>query len=175
MRKPLTRTQRSILSRDRGELRSVTTAERLAHPDKFSPGGSYLVPQSIRKITARTAYVTTSRYKDFHKGVSHSKAAKLHAQGLLEYKSAASREQAAKTRTLRALKKQVKVIGTVSRPASITQRAGRYHPSQAARSDFIRLRARKLRGEFLDDGDWREMIDIAQAVNDPMLSRLMQS
>lgn len=175
MSKKLTRSQRALLKRPRSELRSVTKAERLAHPGKFSPGGSYLVPRSIDKITARTASVTVSRRKDFDKGVSHSKAAKLHAQGLLEYKTAAAREQAAKTRAARALKKQIKSIDTITRPASITQRAGHYHPSQAMKDNFIRLRAQKLRGEFLDDGDWHEMIDLARSVNDPMLSRLMQS
>ena len=175
MVKKLTRAQRKILGRNRGELRSITKAERLAHPDKFSPGGAYLVPKSIGKITSRTAFVTASRHKDFHKGVSHSKAAKLRAQGLLGYKHAAGEEQAAKQRTTRALRKQAKALEEVSRPASRTHGAGRYHSSQAAKDNSIRLRNRKLRGEFLDDGDWHEMIDIAQAVNDPMLSRLMQS
>jgi hypothetical protein len=67
-RKPLSPRQRRIAAAPLGELRRVTFAERIAHPNRFSLGGSYLVPKSVKKITPRTAFITVSRRTDFLAG-----------------------------------------------------------------------------------------------------------
>jgi hypothetical protein len=43
------------------------------------------------------------------------------------------------------------------------------------RNELWPARERKLNGEFLDEGDWHQMIDQARAVNDPMLAALLKS
>lgn len=90
---PATRTELNILKSARTELRSVTTAEKIASKGRFSLGGAYLVPKSITKITTRTAFV--SRFKDFAAGVSHGTATALRKASLLPYKGAAAEAQAA--------------------------------------------------------------------------------
>lgn len=108
-------------------------------------------------------------------GVSHGKASRLRATGELPYKTAASAEQAAKARITFRLRRTVKTVERVERPPGARGRSRFYQPNQAARDSFVHLRAKKLRGIYLDDGDWHQMIDLAGAVNDPMLSALMKS
>jgi hypothetical protein len=43
------------------------------------------------------------------------------------------------------------------------------------RASFWNSRERKLRGEFREDGDWHQLVDMARAMNDPMLSALLKS
>jgi hypothetical protein len=53
--------------------------------------------------------------------------------------------------------------------------AKRYPVTDEMRNELWPARERKLNGEFLDDGDWQQMIDQARAVNDPMLAALLKS
>jgi hypothetical protein len=64
--------KRRLLKSPRSTLRLVSIPEKLSSGGRFKLGGAYLVPKSITKITARTAYVTVSQYKDVLTGVSHS-------------------------------------------------------------------------------------------------------
>jgi hypothetical protein len=172
----LNRSSITLLKAPRSALRRMTADEK--RRAGISAGADYFIDASkpFRKNAPR---ITVSRKKDFDAGVSHSKAAKLREQGLLNYKSAAARENAAKAkpklREIQRLKKKVLEVRAVSRPPSSRNRAPTYRTSDTARRNYWRLRNRKLRGEHLDDGDWHQMIDIANATNDPALSRLMKS
>jgi|GEM_PF-3811338 hypothetical protein len=84
---PATQAELNILKSARSALRSVTVAEKLASKGRFSLGGAYLVPKTIAKVGARTAFVTMSRFKDFAAGVSHGTATALRKAGLLPYKA----------------------------------------------------------------------------------------
>jgi hypothetical protein len=53
--------------------------------------------------------------------------------------------------------------------------AKRYPVMDEMRGSFFPLRERKLKGEWLDEGDWHSMVDMANAMNDPMLSALLKS
>jgi hypothetical protein len=88
------RTIADLLHASRGVLKPVTEKQKLAHPELFSKGGSYFIPASVKRITAKTVFVTKSRWQDAQEGVSHSKAAILRQTGQLGYKSAASEAQA---------------------------------------------------------------------------------
>lgn len=93
---PATRAQKTLLKSPRSALRRVTATEKLASRGRFSLGGEYLVPKAVKRITARTAVVTRTRYKDFVAGISHGAATALRKAGALPYKSAASEAQAGK-------------------------------------------------------------------------------
>jgi hypothetical protein len=176
--KNLTRSQRALLRAPPGGVRRVTEAEKLAHPSKFSPGGSYLI-RAGAKVTARTPFITRSRKIDWLTGVSHGKAAKLRATGELRYGTAAAEVQAGKTKETRRLQREVKRITRAELPPTLPpsrRPRRRFYPvTSAMRDNFIGLRRRKLLGEYLDNGDWHQLVDIARAINDPALSALMKS
>lgn len=68
-----------------------------------------------------------------------------------------------------------KAYKRVGIPASSKNRATRYKPTLKMLKDYEPRRARKLRGEWIPDGDWHSMMDVARSIDDPMLSRLMKS
>jgi hypothetical protein len=181
-RRLLTRTQKHLLQAPRSGVRTVTKAERLANPDRFSARGDYFVSASIEHVGPRTAFVTKSRWKDVREGVSHATAAKQRAAGARPYKTAASETQAAKTRAKAVEKRDIAVhareVTEVSRPPKTRRGETRrvaYQATDPMRDSYMRLRNQKLRGEFIDDGEWHGMADIAYTINDPMLSRLLKS
>jgi hypothetical protein len=149
----------------------VTKAEKLAHPEIFSPKGEYLIPKK-KKLTTRTATVTVSRFTDFISRVSHSVATKLRSIGLLPYKTAASEAQTVKVRAATVEKKQFARI-----PIKINKRKGRraYYMTPANQGRFDRLRERKLAGEYLPDNDWYFLSNPAYNKKDPELNRIFQS
>jgi hypothetical protein len=112
----LSRTRRRLLKPET-EVRRVTLVEKINNPEKFSLGGEYVVSKSVKKIGARTAFVTVSRRKDAIEGVSHGKAAKQYAAGEREYKTAASADQAAKTREVARIKRELR---TPRKPPALT-------------------------------------------------------
>jgi hypothetical protein len=175
------RTQRRLLKKRRSQLRVVTKAERLEHPDRFSPKGSYLVPTSVKKVTARTAFITRSSKQDYDLGVAHSKAAELRKEGRLGYGPRGEERAIPKSVTTYRLKRAPRALEYAEKPAIPDARrrkhraAKRYLVTDAMRGSFFDLRDRKLNHEFLDDGDWHELVDMARAMNDPMLSVLLKS
>ena len=141
-----TKAIRAILESERTALRTVTTAEKLALKGRFSPGGAYLVPKTVRKVGARTAYVTVTRFKDFAAGISHGAAAAARKAGLLGYKSAASEEQAAKQRATKATpESQIARIAKAQRHAR-RRRASSKAGIAAGRNQRIRT------FKYLDEG-----------------------
>jgi len=143
------------------------------------------VSKTIKKVTSRTAFVTVSWKKDFAEGVSHSKAAAERAARERSYKTAGSEAQAALARETFRLKRRVKVLdenARVSRPKYFKKgpRRGeqgdvRERVTDAGKENYFRHRRRKLAGQWIEDGDWHEMMTVARAINDPMLSALMKS
>ncbi len=169
-----TRAQKSLLKTAREGLRSVTKAERLAHPDKFSKGGSYFVKATTKKITARTSFVTQTRWRDTQEGVSHSKAAKERAQGIRGYKTAASENIAGKVRAT-AERKRIERVLDRKGGAFNAARKQKYKPSKETLDGYETLKRKKLSGEFLGN-EWFAMIDIANEVeSDETIKRLRQS
>jgi hypothetical protein len=184
-----TRAQSRIIKTVRPQLRRVTKAERMAHPDRFSPKGAYLVPKSIKKVTARTAFVTETRWEDIRAGVSHTKASKERAAGKRPYLSAASEAQAAqakRTFLIKRLKRKLEntpagTIVIVQKRKKIKGRRGNEYYnaeerlSEQGKERYFEFRQQKLSGEWIEEGDWHEMMTAARAINDPMLSALLKS
>lgn len=181
-RKPLTRAQRRIAKAPLEGLRRVRLSEKLAHPEKFSLKGEYYVPKSVEKVKGRTAFVTVTRRRGFITGVSHSKAAKERAAGVRPYESAATEEQARKTRETFRLRREVQRAERSERPWRIAKgpRRGEIRwkeerVTDSAKQKYFEHRRRKLAGKWIEDGDWHEMMTVARAINDPMLNLLMKS
>jgi hypothetical protein len=161
-----------LLRAPREALKQVTPKQKTAHPELFSKGGAYFIPASVKRITSKTVFVTKSRWRDAQAGVSHTKAAILRQSGELGYKNAAIEAQANKIRQTARLKQAAKNAANVLRPGERKRR----RISEHARDSYARLRRQKLSGQFIEDkGQWHGMIDVAQAVNDPMLSVLLKS
>jgi hypothetical protein len=178
----LTRAQKAILKAPKAEVRRVTLAEKLANPGRFSLRGEYVVPTKIKKVTSRTAFTTLTRRKDYLEGVSHGKAAAERAQGLRPYRTFASEEQAAKTREVARIKRELKTTKEAERPWKIPKgpRKGetkwiKENVTDSAKQNYLEWRRRKLAGQWIDDGEWHQMMTAARAVNDPMLNLLMKS
>jgi hypothetical protein len=190
------RTITDLLRAPRAALKAVTKEQKLAHPENFSKGGEYLISESVNRLLSTTAYVTKSRWRDTQLGISHGKAAKLREQGRLGYGPTGEERAIPSGVITHRLRKAVARIQEFNKQATPWAKklghrgAGTYSINAKraksrdnfieARTKFIEWRRRKLgtkkrAGEFLDDGDWHRMIDIARTLKDPMLSRLMAS
>jgi hypothetical protein len=176
-KKRATRAQLKLVTKPREELRPVTKAERAAHPDRFSPKGAYLVPKSIKKVTSRTAFITKTIRQDAERGISHTKAAKLRAEGRLGYGPRGEERAIPKGVITHRLRRALASVEFAEKPATQWaarrkhRAAKRYPVTDEMRASFFEWRNRKLNGEMLDDGIWHELVDMARAMNDPMLSR----
>jgi hypothetical protein len=127
-----------------------------------------------KRVTKATATIPKRQYlkrqtaeREGRAPVSLEKAARERREGGLGYGTAASESQAAKQRSSRALKRLEKV-------RTVKDNSGqRYHPGLLGH--YEELRRRKLEGEDLDQGVWFELIQIAEEIDDPMLSHLLES
>jgi hypothetical protein len=126
-----------------------------------------------KRVTKTTATISKRQYnkrqtaeREGRAPVSLEKAARLRREGEYRYGTAASESQAEKQRDVRALKRLAKV-------RTVTDKRGSTYP-QGLLGHYEELRRRKLSGEELGD-EWFEMMDIANAIDDPELHRLTQS
>jgi hypothetical protein len=173
--------QRRLIKTPRSQLRTVTKAEREAFPEKFSPKGAYLVSKSLKKVNARTAFITKSAKQDYETGTPHTRAAVLRKERRLGYGPGGLERAVPKGVITYRLRQALKTLEFAEKPAIPNaqrrkHRAARsYRVTDEMRDAFFDLRTKKLDREFLDDGDWHEMVDMARAMNDPLLSVLLRS
>ncbi|MFZ0494421.1 MAG: hypothetical protein WBE80_10240 [Methylocella sp.] len=176
-----TRAKTRLLKTSRENLRSITKAEKVAHPERFSAKGQYFVAKTIKTVTSRTAFITKSLRRDIETGISHTKAAALRAEGRLGYGPRGLEPTPPKsTQTLLLKRKYAKLEFAEKPPTPWAKRPKhrapkRYPVTEEMRNELWSARERKLNGEFLDEGDWHQMIDQARAVNDPMFAALLKS
>jgi hypothetical protein len=138
------------------------------------------VPSNITGITKATKTISYRRFINLTKGASPEQIAHEHLHGARMYSTQARREQAAKTRAAAELKRVVKKIDRLDmvRNMSPNERKGggkTWHLLPDARTQFLEDRAAKLRGEEIPVGRWHSMMDVAKAIDDPALNRLMTS
>ena len=138
------------------------------------------VPGNITRITKVTKTISYRRFINLTKGASPEQIAREHLHGVRMYSTQARREQAAKTRAVAELKRVVKKIDRLDmvRNMSPNERKGggkTWHLSPDAHKRFLEDRAAKLRGEEIPVGRWHSMMDVAKAIDDPALNRLMTS
>ena len=109
----------------------------------------------------------TAEREGFEKPISLERAASARRDGGAGYSSAAAMEQASKQIEVRALKRAEKV-------EFVRDYKGRRYKTGFS-AEYAELRARKLGGEFIEQGDWCAMMDIAKTIKDPRLADLQSS
>ena len=166
----------------------------------FSPKSERYI--EVGKRIAKNVKTISKRLFTIKKtGLSPETAAKAHSEGELLYKSRKTQEAAEKQKTTRKrqrLKKQLaepvkdltskeieraaanfgKKIANVReiRPGvNSTRPRTPYKPTWFNQNRLQDLYRRKLSGERLADGDWHQLADYVQTVNDPNIARIMQS
>lgn len=109
----------------------------------------------------------TAERERFAKPISLEMAARARREGGAGYSSAAAMEQASKQIEVRALKRAERV-------EFVKDYKGRKYKTGFS-AEYAELRERKLNGEFIDQGDWCAMMDIAKTIRDPRLADLKSS
>jgi hypothetical protein len=156
----------------------------------YTPLARRYVKASISKTTSRTSSISarqaeTIRVREQFGLASPEIATKARAHEAIVYKTAQA-EQAAKKNILvsfnKRARKQIiadaasgKRIKQRSADGSFSQRkraAHGYRLSPDAADRYFDLRARKLAYEWIDEGDWHWMLDIAWQYNDPLINAL---
>ena len=177
MSKKLTRAQSRILKASRPGLRLVTKAERLAHPEKFSPTGRYLVPKGA-KITARSAVIGEALFK--------KTAIKENRPAQERYATIKTAIRALRGRTEARALNRLTGLERVERPSYVQIKSGgtrghyirrgaSYRVTDEMKAQYENWRDVKLSGGQLADGDWQRMMDMARAIKDPQLGKLAKS
>jgi hypothetical protein len=145
----------------------------------FSLTSERYISASIKNPTAKTASVSKRQYRQKRVmervGESYSleRAAALRKSGELSYETAAGKQQALKQRVTRERQRLHRLLDGLK---TVTDGRGFKYPTRkAARESYFSLRERKLRGEYIDDGDWHQMMDYARAIRDPLIRYLRQS
>lgn len=173
-------TRRKIDKASSDEFRKLTTAE--AKKLGVSASAERRVLASIKRVTAKTLTISKRQWaqrklqETSGQKLSLEKAAAARKAGEIKYKSAASQTQAAKQSSTRKLKSDLKKLEKVEHPGNRKHPKGyKYDISENMRKNYFDLRERKLAGEWIDAGDWHGMMDVARALNDPMLEALYKS
>jgi hypothetical protein len=150
------------------------------------------VRASTKRVTKKTPTISRRAYEQARLGTTLEKAVKQRQSGERSYKSEATKEAAQKQRgTRQAMALALKFTATFeqrTRSRNITHLhppPRRYTRAAHARSYRFRdemryylpaLRARKLKGEYLENWDaWKNLVDFARRINDPALPLLLKS
>lgn len=176
------------------QLRSYASYRRASPLENvrmgYSPLARRYINASISKVTSRTSSISarqaeTIRVREQFGLASPEIATKARAHEAIVYKTAQA-EQAAKKNILLSFNKRArkqitadaasgKRIKQRSADGSFSQRkraAHGYRLSPDAADRYFDLRARKLAYEWIDEGDWHWMLDMAWQYNDPLINAL---
>lgn len=140
----------------------------------------YVLAASGGKVTQRTPSISaraheTLRTRQVHGLASPEQATQARREGGLSYSSQdqASRVEKAADRRLR--KKAEARVGEWLPYHHPKKGASRLHFTRERMDAYERNRERKLRGEWLDDGEWFAMMDTAKALRDHRIMQLRSS
>jgi hypothetical protein len=148
----------------------------------FSRKARRYLPQTIRKPFARTKTISARQHETLRTrqeyGLSTPEVAtKAREAGALRYKTARQQEAVAKAADTRLLRKVERSEGEAipnANPAR-NRRGQRSVLTSSAIERFERNRERRLRNEYIPDGEWHEMMDIAHRFKDARVAQLRQS
>lgn len=171
------RSSPSLLKKSVGAdaLRAATKAEKLKM--RITSKGQFFVRKGTVRFTKRTPRITERQQGRKETGLIREKASKARRFGGLDYKTAAARETAGKSRDARLLRR----VESSQRQFIPSANPSRKHKGRGfklqdgAIERFERNRALKLRGEEIPDGEWHEMMDIAAWFNDARIAQLRLS
>ena len=140
----------------------------------------HYVLKSVERVTPRTASITaraheTLRTRQVYEMASPEQATRARQEGGLSYSSQDQAERVAKAADRRLRKKAEESVGkwlTYSHPK---KGSAKLHFTHERFDAYERNRDRKLRGEWLDDGEWFAMMDAANALRDHRIMQLRAS
>ena len=160
------------------DFRRATPAENIKLG--FSRTARHYVPKSVKRVTKRTQSLTaraheTLRTQQVHGLATPEQATQARREGGLSYSSQdqASRVEKAADRRLR--KKAETNVGEWLPYRHPKKGTSRLHFTRERMDAYERNRERKLRGEWLDDGEWFAMMDAAKALRDHRIMQLRAS
>lgn len=140
----------------------------------------HYVRKSVKRVTSRTASITargyeTLRTREVHGMASPEQATRARRKAGLAYSSQDQAERVAKAEDRRLRKKAEENVGKWLPYSHPKKGSARLHFSRERMDAYERNRERKLRGEWLDDGEWFAMMDAAKALRDHRIMQLRAS
>jgi hypothetical protein len=159
--------------------KSTSSYRRLAPAENvkagFSAKARRYVKKDVSRIGKRTATIShrqheTLRTKERYHIATPEFATEARKRGALKYSSAVQRESVAKAAFTREGKKYRIALeardGQYIEANNPRRRRERVHITAAAIERYLENRRKRLNGEFIPEGDWQQMMDIARAVGD---------
>ena len=146
----------------------------------FSRKARHYVLKSIKRVTKHTPSITaraheTLRTRLVHGLASPEQATQARREGGLSYSSQDQAERVAKAADGRLREKARQSVGEWLPYRHLTKGTSRLHFTHERMETYERNRERKLRGEWLDDGEWFAMMDAAKALRDHRIMQLRAS
>jgi hypothetical protein len=141
----------------------------------FSRKARRYVKRDVSRIGKRTATIShrqheTLRTKERYHIATPELATEARKRGALSYSSLVQRESVAKAAVTREGKKYRIALeardGQYIEAHSPRRRRERVHITAASIERYLENRRKKLNDEYIPDGDWQQMMDIARAVGD---------
>jgi hypothetical protein len=146
----------------------------------FSRTARHYVLKDVMRVTPRTPSITaraheTLRARQLHGLATPEQATMARREGGISYSSADQASRVEKAADRRLTKKARKSVGEYLPTSKPRRKRRRFHFTDEKMKNFERNRERKLRGEWLDNGEWFEMMDTARALNDHRILQLRAS
>jgi hypothetical protein len=140
----------------------------------------HYVPRDVKRVTKRTENMSarqheTLRTRQVHGLASPEQATQARREGGLSYSSQDQAERVAKAADRRLRKKARQSVGEWLPYRHPKKGTPRLHFTHERMETYERNRERKLRGEWLDDGEWFAMMDAANALRDHRIMQLRAS
>jgi hypothetical protein len=158
---------------------------RRLSPDENERQGSsrtarHYVLKNVKRVTPFTPSITarayeTLRTRQLHGLASPEQATSARRDGGISYSSADQASRVEKTADRRLIKKARESVGEYYPTSNPRRKRTRFHFTNERMKNFERNRERKLRGEWLDNGEWFEMMDTARALKDHRILQLRAS
>jgi hypothetical protein len=171
--------------RDRSRTRHSYSDYRRLSPDEnerqgFSRTARHYVLKDVKRVTPRTPSITaraheTLRARQLHGLASPEQATMARREGGISYSSADQARRVEKAADRRLVRKARKNVGEYLPTSNPRRKRTRFRFTDEKMKNFERNRERKLRGEWLDNGEWFEMMDTARALNDHRILQLRAS
>jgi hypothetical protein len=178
-------TSRKSSRRDGSRTRRPYSDYRRLSPDEnerqgFSRMARHYVLKDVKRVTPRTPSISaraheTLRARQLHDIASPEQATMARREGGISYSSADQASRVEKAADRRLSKKARESVGEYLPTSNPRRKRTRFHFTDERMKNFERNRERKLRGEWLDNAEWFEMMDTARALKDHRILQLRAS
>jgi hypothetical protein len=161
------------------DWRRATPAENV-RLGKSAKARNY-VPKNVRKVGKRTKHISarqfeTLRTKEEYGLASLEVATQARQHGAQNYKSAKQREAVARAGDTRFNKAVDNLVGEyMPSPRDDRKKRRGFVLRNGSKEQFFENRDKKLRGEYIPDGEWHAMMDVAKKAKDKRLPQLRLS